>query len=90
MQTTVSPNRARGFFHCWINGTFGRAISGLAFLLALSLCWAAAKDDEVRNPGNPEEGLIPEAIQKLKLSAEQEKKVREIVRSYDGSISAGH
>jgi hypothetical protein len=53
----------------------------------IGLCWALAKDENVRNPGNPEEGMIPDSIKKLKLPAEQEKKIREIVQSYDGSIT---
>jgi hypothetical protein len=46
-----------------------------------------SKDAEVRKSADYEPGAIPECIKKLKLSSDQEKKIQEVVQSYDGSIA---
>ena len=79
--------------------TFRRVSSLLAVASVMAFAPAFAKDPAateskpirkgqvIHTEGHSESAAIPECLEKLKLSAQQQDQVKEIIRNYDGSIS---
>jgi hypothetical protein len=69
------------------------SLLAVAGILALAPAFADEKDEKSNNKGaavklpNHEQVAIPQCLEKLKLSGQQEEQVKGIIRSYDESLS---